>query len=71
MLTVLLIAPERNGWTADIIRTWPMGAIERAPPSALNAQSKTGRCSLFRPGAPSIVPFSSMYWTIACISASA
>jgi hypothetical protein len=24
MLTVLLIAPERNGWTAAIIFRWPM-----------------------------------------------
>jgi len=24
MLTVLLIAPEMNGWTAAIMRTWPM-----------------------------------------------
>ena len=31
MLTVLEIAPEMNGWTAAIIRTWPIGAIERVP----------------------------------------
>lgn len=37
MLTVLEIAPERNGWAAAIIRTWPMGAMERSP----MAQSKT------------------------------
>ena len=24
-LTVLEIAPDRNGWTAAIIRTWPIG----------------------------------------------
>jgi hypothetical protein len=36
-LTVLLIAPDRNGWAAAIIRTWPMGLIDRAP----IAQSKT------------------------------
>ena len=24
MLTVLEMAPERNGWTAAIIRMWPM-----------------------------------------------
>jgi hypothetical protein len=35
--TVLEIAPDRNGWTAAIIRTWPIGAIARAP----IAQSKT------------------------------
>ena len=30
-LTVLEIAPDRNGWTAAIIRTWPIGLIARAP----------------------------------------
>ncbi len=59
-LTVFEMAPERNGWTAAIIRTCPIGAMERVPPTALNAQSKTGRCAAFSPGAPSIVPFSSM-----------
>ena len=29
--TVLLIAPDRNGWQAAIIRTWPIGARARAP----------------------------------------
>ena len=33
--------------------------------AALNAQSKTGRCDSFSPGAPSIVSCSSMYSTIA------
>ena len=37
MLTVLLIAPEMNGWTAAIIRTWPIGEMARSP----IAQSKT------------------------------
>ena len=37
MLTVLEIAPDRNGWAAAIIRTWPIGLIERSP----IAQSKT------------------------------
>ncbi len=37
MFTVLEIAPEMNGCTAAIIRTWPIGAIERSP----IAQSKT------------------------------
>ena len=37
MLTVLQIAPEMNGWTAAIIRTWPIGAMDRSP----IAQSKT------------------------------
>ena len=35
--TVLLIAPDRAGWTAAIIRTWPIGLIARSP----IAQSKT------------------------------
>ena len=35
--TVLEIAPERNGWQAAIIRTWPIGFSARAP----IAQSKT------------------------------
>ena len=69
-LTVLEIAPERNGWTAAIIRTWPMAPMERVPPTALNAQSKTGRCLGSSPGAPSIVPFSSTYATIAFTCAS-
>jgi hypothetical protein len=30
-LTVLEIAPERNGCTAAIIRTWPIGAMARSP----------------------------------------
>jgi hypothetical protein len=37
MLTVLEMAPEMNGCTAAIIRTWPIGAIARSP----MAQSKT------------------------------
>ncbi len=37
MLTVLLIAPDRNGWTAAIIRTWPIGPMARSP----SAQSNT------------------------------
>ena len=35
--TVLLIAPDRNGCVAAIIRTWPIGLIARSP----IAQSKT------------------------------
>jgi len=38
MLTVLEMAPEMNGCTAAIIRTCPVGAIDRSP----MAQSKTG-----------------------------
>ncbi len=30
-LTVLEIAPDRNGWVAAIMRTWPIGAIARSP----------------------------------------
>ena len=54
--TVLLMAPEMNGWTAAIMRTWPMGSMKRVPrgPQRL-AQSNTGRCSALRPGAPSTV----------------
>ena len=55
-LTVLLIAPLRNGWVADIIWMWPMWLIARSP----TATSKTGRWSSSRPGAPTIVPFSLM-----------
>ena len=29
--TVFEIAPERNGWVAAIIRTWPIGLSARAP----------------------------------------
>ena len=46
MLTVLEIAPERNGWTAPIILMWPACEIARSP----TATSKTGRCSAARPG---------------------
>ena len=37
MFTVLEMAPERKGCTAAIMRTCPMGAIDRSP----IAQSKT------------------------------
>ena len=30
-LTVLEIAPDMNGCTAAIIRTWPIGLIARSP----------------------------------------
>ena len=56
MFTVLEIAPEMNGWTAAIILMWPMWEMARLP----TATSNTGRCSSFRPGAPTIVPCSSM-----------
>ena len=67
MLTVLEIAPERNGWAAAIILMWACQAIDRVPFVGWNAQSKTGRCSSRSSGAPSIVSCSSMYLTIASI----
>ena len=54
MLTVLEIAPERNGWTAPIILMWPACEIARSP----TATSNTGRCSASRPGAPTMLPCS-------------
>ena len=56
MLIVLLIAPEMNGCAAAIMRMWRLGAMKRLPiwPQRL-AQSKTGRCSSRRCGAPSTV----------------
>src|SRR3989344_1733932 len=41
--TVFEIAPEMNGWTAAIMRTWPRYCIDRMPFEGLNAQSKTGK----------------------------
>ncbi len=67
MFTVLLIAPERNGWAAAIIVTWACQGILRTPFAALKAQSNTGRCSSSTWGEPSIVSFSSMYATISSI----
>ena len=55
-LTVFEIAPEMNGCTADIIWMWPMCEMARSP----TATSNTGRCSSFRPGAPTIVALSLM-----------
>ena len=56
MLIVLEIAPEMKGWAAAIMRMWLSTDKERLPilPHGL-AQSKTGRCSSFRCGAPSSV----------------
>jgi hypothetical protein len=62
-LHVLEIAPERNGCTADIIRKWPRKWMLRPPCGGAKAQSKTGKCSSSRPGAPSIVSWASM-WSI-------
>src|SRR2546422_7387687 len=42
----------------------------RVPLEGLKAQSKTGRCSGFRWGAPSIVSLSRRYWRIASASSS-
>ena len=60
MFTVFEIAPEMNGWTAPIILMWPMCEIAREP----TATSNTGRCSSFRPGAPTIVPCSAIHASI-------
>ena len=55
-LIVLVIAPEMNGWAAAIIADVASAEMNRLPvlPHLL-AQSKTGRCSGFRCGAPSTV----------------
>ena len=66
-LTVFEIAPEMNGWVAAIMSMWPVWEIARSP----TATSKTGRCSSFRPGAPTIVLFSAMWASIWSTSASA
>ena len=50
--TVFEIAPEMNGCAAAIIFMWPIAEIARSP----TATSNTGRCSSFRPGAPTIEP---------------
>ena len=62
-LTVLEIAPDRNGWTAPIILMWPGCEIARSP----TATSNTSRCSPLRPGAPTIVPCSVMCASICSI----
>ena len=56
MLIVLEIAPDTNGWAAAIIRICDSAERNRWPsfPQRL-AQSKTGRCSGLRCGAPSTV----------------
>ena len=56
MLIVFEIAPEMNGCAAAIIRMCPLGWMNRLPfvPHRF-AQSKTGRCSALRCGAPSTV----------------
>ena len=45
MFTVLLIAPDRNGWAAAIIGTWARQLMLRTPLAGLKAQSNTARCS--------------------------
>jgi hypothetical protein len=60
MLTVFEIAPDRNGWVAAIMSMWPVCEIARSP----TATSNTGRCSCFRPGAPTIVLCSLMWLSI-------
>ena len=59
-LTVLEMAPERNGWAAAIILIWPEEWMERVPLLGLKLQSNTARCSGLMPGAPSMVPVESM-----------
>ena len=59
-LTVLEMAPERKGWVAAIILTWPGQEMVRVPLAGLKEQSKTARCSGLRAGAPSMVPVASM-----------
>ena len=56
ILIVLEMAPETNGWAAAIIRMWRFRRQERCPilPHLL-AQSKIGKCSGRRCGAPSTV----------------
>ena len=56
MLMVFEIAPEMNGWTAAIIRTWPMWWMKRLLLTERKLQSNTARCSGFKPGAPSMEP---------------
>ena len=43
MLTVLEIAPDKNGWAAAIIFKCAKWWIERLPLAGLNAQSNTAR----------------------------
>ncbi len=64
MFTVLEIAPEMNGCTAPIIRTWPMYWIAASPIEVSN----TGRCSALRCGASATELCSAMYSTtsVAC-----
>ena len=62
--TVFEIAPEMNGCAAAIIFTWPIAEIARSP----TATSNTGRCSSFRPGAPTIEPVSIRCALISSIS---
>ena len=50
MLTVLEIAPERNGWAAAIMPMWAGQVIDRLPLLGVNAQSNTGRCSVLHVG---------------------
>ena len=61
MLMVFEMAPEINGCTAAIMRTWPMYWMARAPLAGRRLQSKTARCSGFNPGAPSMLPVASMW----------
>ena len=70
MLMVLEMAPETKGCTAAIMRMWLSTESARLPmrPQGL-AQSKTGRCSSFRCGAPSSVMAPQTWRLAASISA--
>ena len=56
ILIVLLDAPEMNGWRAPSIFTCPSTAMQRVPPNAVLAQSKTLRVRSSTHGMPSMCP---------------
>ena len=56
MLQVLEMAPDRNGWTAPIIRMWPMWWMGLSPMEVAN----TATCSARISGQPTTVWCSSI-----------
>ena len=66
MLQVLEMAPDRNGWTAPIMRMWPMWWIGLSPIDVAN----TARCSGLISGQPTIVWCSSTQASMAAAEAS-
>ncbi|OPZ35741.1 MAG: hypothetical protein BWY99_02172 [Synergistetes bacterium ADurb.BinA166] len=70
-LTVLLWAHVMSGWIAAIILMWPIGVRNRVDVPDGMAQSKTGMCSAWRPGAPSMLPCSSTCLQMASTESSA